>query len=306
MMDKLSEKYGAPPFEQGRKLERNMGYTTADLSPGIGTEIRTDLDTLLSGRIAKDLRAVLEERGVLLIRGLDMDDAQQLQFARTLGVPRNEHGTDITKVSSDKTKSPIFAEYTEGTYFFHFDDTYMEYPALASVLRARSVAPKGGQTEFANTYAIYDGLSPEEQALVDGLEAVHSQETIQRKAFPNPTEWQLDLWGERKIPATTHPLVWLHRTGRKSLLIGETMSRIVGLEPAESTALIRRLLDDAEKPENLYRHEWQVGDILIWDNTGTMHRVVPFDLDCGRELHRVKLAGEEPITAVKVPATSGA
>ena len=279
-----------------------MNFTTRDLTPCIGTEVKADLGSLLDGSIARDLRVLLEQRGVLLFRGLAMSDEEQLQFARTLGSPRHEHGTDITKVSSDKAKSPIFAEYTEGTYFFHFDDTYMEYPALASVLRARTVAPRGGQTEFANTYAIYDDLPAEERERLDKLQAVHSQETIQRKAFPDPTEWQLSLWGEGTIPATTHPLVWHHRTGRRSLLIGETIRAIPGLEKDESDALIRRLLDLADRPEYIYRHDWQVGDILIWDNTGTMHRVVPFDLDCGRELHRVKLAGEEPITAVSVMA----
>jgi len=280
-----------------------MTFTTVDLTPRIGTEVKADLATLLDGSIAQELRAVLEQRGVLLFRGVDMTDEQQLAFAKTLGKPRNEHGTDITKVSSDKTKSPIFAEYTEGTYFFHFDDTYMEYPALASVLRCRAVAPEGGQTEFANTYAIYDAFSPEEQAWLDTLEAEHSQECIQRKAFPNPTEWQLSLWGEGKIPATTHPLVWLHVTGRKSLLLGETMKRIVNLPEDESTALVKRLMALSDERRFIYRHEWQVGDILIWDNTGTVHRVVPFDLDCGRELQRVKLAGEEPVRAVSpVPA----
>lgn len=274
-----------------------MSFTTADLTPRIGTEVRASVETLLDGSCARDLRAVLEQRGVLVFRGCGMTDEQQLRFARTLGKPRNEHGTDITMVSSDKARSPIFAEYTRGTYFFHFDDTYMEYPAFASVLRAISVAPGGGQTEFANTYAIYEDLGEDEQAFLDGLHAVHSQETIQRKAFPDPTEWQLSLWGEQAIPATTHPLVWRHRTGRKSLLIGETMSRIVELERDESDALIRRLLGLAEEPQYIYRHDWQVGDVVVWDNTGTMHRVVPFDLDCGRELQRVKLAGEEPITA---------
>jgi len=275
-----------------------MALTTVDLTPRIGTEVRTDIDTLLDGGVAGELRAVLEQRGVLLFRGLDMTDEQQLRFAKTLGVPRHEHGTDITKVSSDKTKSPIFAEYTLGTYFFHFDDTYMEYPALASVLRCRTVAPAGGQTEFANTYAIYDDLSADDQQLFDSLRAVHSQETIQRKAFPDPTEWQLNLWGEGAIPATTHPLVWHHRTGRKSLLMGETTKCIVGLPASESDALVQRLRELCERREYIYRHDWQVGDILIWDNSGTVHRVVPFDLNCGRELHRVKLAGEEPITAV--------
>lgn len=280
-----------------------MIFSTVDLTPAIGTQVRTDRETLLGGSIAGDIRALLEQRGVLLFRGYDLNDEEQLQFAKTLGMPRNEHGTDITKVSSDKTKSPIFAEYTEGTYFFHFDDTYMEYPALASVLRARTVAPEGGQTEFANTYAIYDDLPEEERDFLDTLQGVHSQETIQRKAFPNPTDWQLSLWGEGAIPATTHPLVWHHRTGRKSLLLGETIRTIPGLPKDESDALIRKLLNLAERPEYVYRHEWQVGDVLIWDNTGTMHRVLPFDLACGRELHRVKLAGEEPIRAPrKVPA----
>ncbi|MBV1688235.1 TauD/TfdA family dioxygenase [Novosphingobium sp. G106] len=280
-----------------------MTFSTVDLTPAIGTQVRTDRETLLDGSIAGDIRALLEQRGVLLFRGYDLSDEEQLQFAKTLGTPRNEHGTDITKVSSDKTKSPIFAEYTEGTYFFHFDDTYMEYPALASVLRARTVAPEGGQTEFANTYAIYDDLPEDERDFLDTLQGVHSQETIQRKAFPNPTDWQLSLWGEGAIPATTHPLVWHHRTGRKSLLLGETIRTIPGLPKDESDALIRKLLNLAERPEYVYRHEWQVGDVLIWDNTGTMHRVVPFDLTCGRELHRVKLAGEEPIRAPsKVPA----
>jgi alpha-ketoglutarate-dependent taurine dioxygenase len=275
-----------------------MAFEARDLTPLIGTQVDAPLEALLDGSLAQRLRALLEERGVLLFRGLDMTDEQQLRFAKTLGTPRNEHGTDITKVSSDKAKSPIFAEYTEGTYFFHFDDTYMQYPALASVLRSRTVAPEGGQTEFANTYAIYDGLPEDEQRFLDTLHTEHSQECIQRKAFPNPTEWQLSLWGEGKIPATTHPLVWLHRTGRKSLLLGETMKRIVELPPAESDALVKRLMELSQRREYIYRHDWQVGDVLVWDNTGTVHRVVPFDLDCGRELERVKLAGEEPIRAV--------
>jgi len=282
-----------------------MRFETVDLTSHIGTEVKADLETLLDGSIAGELRALLERRGVLLFRGHDMTDEQHLRFAKTLGTPRNEHGTDITKVSADKSESPIFAEYTKGTFFFHFDDTYMEYPALASVLLARVVATEGGQTEFTNTYAVYDDFPEEEQRFLDGLQAVHSQETIQRKAFPNPTEQQLALWGEGAIPATTHPLVWHHRSGRKSLLIGHTISRIVGMEREESAALVDRILTMAERPKYIYRHDWQPGDILIWDNTGTMHRVVPFDLDCGRELHRVKLAGEEPITAPGMIAASG-
>jgi alpha-ketoglutarate-dependent taurine dioxygenase len=274
-----------------------MTYTTVDLTPEIGTEVRADLETLLDGSIAKDLRVLLEKRGVLLFRGHDMSEEEHLRFASTLGKARHEHGTDITLVASDKEKSPIFAEYARGTFWFHFDDTYMEYPALASVLRARTIAPEGGQTEFANTYASYDDLSDEDKDWFDTLEAIHSQETVQRKAFPNPTGEQLALWGEGAIPASTHPLVWHHKTGRKSLLVGQTMRAIVGLPKEESDALVARILAHSEQPKYIYSHDWQVNDVLVWDNTGTVHRVVPFDLDCGRELQRVKLAGEEPVTA---------
>ena len=123
-----------------------MRYTTTDLTPCIGTEVKTDLAALLSGAIAQDLRDLLEQRGVLVFRGLSMSDDEQLLFAKTLGVPRHEHGTDITKVSSDKHLSPIFAEYTEGTYFYHFDDTYMNVPVLAN-----SVWPPAGATVRARS-----------------------------------------------------------------------------------------------------------------------------------------------------------
>ena len=274
-----------------------MSFTTVDMTPRIGTEVKCDLKTLLDGSIAKELRELLEARGVLFFRGHDISDAQQIEFGATLGTIRQEHGAAVMKVSADKTLSPIFADYTQGTYFFHIDGTYTDMPALASILRARVVAPQGGQTEFGNTYALYDDLSDADKELLEGLEAVHSQEMIQRRAFPNPTDEQLAVWGIGALPEKIHPMVWHHRSGRKSLLLANTISRFVGMDPTESDALLDRLLKMADEPRYIYTHDWQVGDMLIWDNTGTMHRVVPFDNDCGRELHRITLVGEESICA---------
>jgi alpha-ketoglutarate-dependent taurine dioxygenase len=276
-----------------------MKFTTVDMTPRIGTEVKTDVETLISGEIARDLRVLLERRGVLFFRGLDISDEQHIQFGATLGTVRLEHGLKITKITPDEKKSPIFADYTKGTYFFHIDGTYTDMPGLASILHARTVAPTGGQTEFGNTYAMYDDLPEEEQRFLDGLEVVHSAETIQRMAFPDPTEAQLAAWGEGAVPPKTHPLVWHHRGGRRSLLLANSIKYFVGMDRAESDALLTRLLAWAERPEYIYRHCWQVGDLLIWDNTGTMHRVVPFDLECGRELDRVTLVGEEPIVGTR-------
>jgi alpha-ketoglutarate-dependent taurine dioxygenase len=273
-----------------------MLYTTIDLTPRIGTEVKTDLETLTNGSIAPDLRKLLERRGVLLFRGLTLSDEDHIKFAATLGTIRLEHGLQITKITPDEAKSPIFADYTKGTYFFHIDGTYTDMPGLASILHARAVAPAGGQTEFGNTYAMYEDLPPEEQDYLDGLEVIHSAEKIQRLANPTPTPEQIKAWGEGAVPPKRHPMVWHHRSGRKTLILAHTIKSITGMEQDASDALLARLMAWAEKPEYIYRHDWQVGDLLIWDNTGTMHRVVPFDLECGRELDRVTLLGEEPIT----------
>jgi alpha-ketoglutarate-dependent taurine dioxygenase len=89
------------------------------------------------------------------------------------------------------------------------------------------------------------------------------------------------------------PLVWKHRSGRKSLVIGCTAYQIEGMSYRESTEILVRLREWATQPQFVYRHEWTVGDMVIWDNTGTMHRATPYDPACGRMLHRTKLEGEE-------------
>lgn len=276
-------------------MTTKSNFSTVELTPRIGTEVKTDLATLLGGSISKDLRALLEQRGVLLFRGIEMTAEQQLAFGTTLGTPRRESGVDITKISADKRESPVYAEYSASTYLYHFDDTYADVPALASILRAKVLAPEGGQTQFVNTYAMYEDLPEEERDFLDGLRAVFSRETHMRKVYANPTPEQLAIWGEHVFPPKIQPLVWRHRSGRHSLLLGNALSHIVGMDRKDSDSLVKRLLGLAERPEYMYSHEWQVGDVLIWDNTGTMHRVVPFDPTCGRALERVKLAGEEPV-----------
>ncbi|HET8710137.1 MAG TPA: TauD/TfdA family dioxygenase, partial [Spongiibacteraceae bacterium] len=91
------------------------------------------------------------------------------------------------------------------------------------------------------------------------------------------------------------PLVWTHKSGRKSLVIGSATHYIVDMNPIESDDLLIRLRDFATQPEFHYGHEWKVGDLVMWDNTGTLHRATPYPLDCGRMLHRTKLEGDEPI-----------
>ncbi|OBH58875.1 taurine catabolism dioxygenase [Mycobacterium colombiense] len=275
-----------------------MGLTSAqleivDLTPRIGSEIRTDLDTLLSGREASTIRDVLERRGVVFFRGLDIGDEEQVAIAKTLGtLVANEGQGGINKISLDE-KVNQRAKYLQGSMFWHFDGSLQPLPNLATLLRAVQLSEAGGQTEFCNTYAAYDDLPDADKDAIAELRVVHSAERSQYYVTPEMSYDEVAFW--QKSPTKACPLVWTHRSGRKSLLLGATSDYVIGLPVEESRALLARLRDWATQPQYVYQHQWQPGDLLIWDNTGTMHRVLPYSVDSGRLMHRTILAGEEPL-----------
>ena len=271
----------------------SAGLEVIDVAPRIASEIRTDLDTLLSGREAARIRAILEQRGVVFVRRLDITDEQQVAIARTLGdLVGNEGDSGIYKISLDKNVNQK-ADYLKGSMFWHFDGSLQPYPNLATLLRAVTLSDTGGDTEFCNTYAAYDDLPQADKDLIADLRVVHSAERSQYYVRPEMSYEELLLW--QKSPTKTCPIVWTHRSGRKSLLLGATADYVVGMPVEQSRALLTRLRDWATQPRYVYRHQWQPGDLLIWDNTGTMHRVLPYAEDSGRLMHRTILAGEEPL-----------
>jgi alpha-ketoglutarate-dependent taurine dioxygenase len=218
-------------------------------------------------------------------------------FARTLGTIEagSNYDEGIFKVTFDAEHNPEGRIFLRGTLEWHVDRTDLDVPPLGSMLTPRVIAPQGGQTEFANTYAAYDDLPEDDKRLVEGLRVEHRAEAAISKHVENPSPEQIAMW--RRNPPKSHPMVWQHESGRKSLLLGSTACKVVGMDEAESDALLERLTKWCEQPQFVYRHEWRMGDLVIWDNTGTMHRVVEFDMDCGRRLHRVTLEGWEPIKA---------
>jgi alpha-ketoglutarate-dependent taurine dioxygenase len=275
-----------------------MALKTVNLTPRIGTEVQVDLPTLLSGEVSRHIRDLLVERGVIVVRGLEMRDEEQRAFTQTLGKVRlgtvkAEGDAGLMKVTHDKKENPAYAEFFPGTFFWHIDGTYDEVPPFASVLTPRVLSPTGGQTEFANAYAAYEDLSDDEKAVFDTLNVVHTMPSAMWHSYEDVTEEQFAQW--RSYPVRTHPLVWRHHSGRKSLVLATSAARIVGMHLAESFDLLQRLMAWVTKPEYVYRHEWRMNDLLIWDNTGTMHRAKPYDMNCGRRLHRFTLDGEEPI-----------
>lgn len=274
-----------------------MATITVERLGKVGARVEgVDADRLLhDDSVAPWCLEALETHGALVFPEVHVDDATQVAFTRKLGTPlafgRGEF-PEIMLVSLDPTKNPT-AEYLRGTVEWHIDGAQDEVPAMATLLSAKVVAERGGETEFASTYAAYDALPDDLRGRVDALRVVHSFEAANRLIWPDPTEEQLTMW--RKRAPKEHPLVWRHRDGRRSLVLGATTDHVVGMDPADGRALLDDLLARSTAPERVYRHGWAVGDLVIWDNRGVLHRALPYRRDSARDMHRTTIKGDEPV-----------
>jgi alpha-ketoglutarate-dependent taurine dioxygenase len=270
---------------------------TVRLTETVGAEVRgVDVDRLLHD---EDLPAwthdALEANGVLVFRDLYIDDAAQVAFSKRLGrvevLGQGEH-PEIFLVTLDPAKNRS-APYLRGTFDWHIDGLTDDIPIMATILSAHGVADSGGETEFASTYAAYDDLTPGEKERFESIRVVHTIEASQRRLVADPTPEQVAMWRSR--PAKEQPLIWRHRDGRRSVVLGPTADHVVGMEPEEGEALLGDVLARATAPHHVHRHEWCVGDLVIWDNRGVLHRALPYDPGSPREMHRTTLHGNEAI-----------
>lgn len=277
--------------------------TITKLTDTVGAEV-TGLD---AGQLAADDSAsaaildALEDNGVLVFRGLNLGPAAQVAFCRRLG--EVDHSSDghhpvagIYPITLDASKNAS-AAYLRATFDWHIDGCTPlgdECPQKATVLSALHVADWGGETEFANSYGAYEALTDDEKHRFASLRVVHSLEASQRRVTPDPSPELLARWRSRRVHE--HPLVWTHRSGRKSLVLGASADYVVGMGVDEGRALLAELLDRATVADRVYSHRWTVGDTVIWDNRGVLHRAAPYDPTSPREMLRTTVLGDEPIS----------
>jgi alpha-ketoglutarate-dependent taurine dioxygenase len=276
--------------------------TINKLTASVGAEVvGLDPDQLAADdALGEAVLEALDDNGVLVFTGLGLDPHDQVAFCRRLG--EIDHSSDghhpvagIYPITLDKSKNTS-AAYLRATFDWHIDGctpTHDDYPQKATVLSAVQVARHGGETEFASSYGAYEALRDDEKVRLASLRVVHSLEASQRRVTPNPTPEELTRWRSR--PTHEHPLVWTHRSGRRSLVLGASADCIVGMDLDEGRALLAELLDRATQPDLIYSHQWSVGDTVIWDNRGVLHRAVPYDPDSPREMLRTTVLGDEPI-----------
>jgi alpha-ketoglutarate-dependent taurine dioxygenase len=254
---------------------------------------------LASPGAAAEVGAALDAHGVLVFREVHISDEDLVALGRLLGevVPAKtgEHERpEIATITLDPAKtSAVLAHYRQGNFQWHIDGATDEVPQKATLLTAREVDPAGGDSEFASSYRAWDALSPHERQRLAGLRVVHSFAAAQARANPDAPEKERAGWD--RVPARVHPLVWTRRSGRRSLLLGATAGEVIGLPEGEGRALLEYLLERATGTGHTLRHHWCRGDLVIWDNTGMLHRALPFAPTSPRVMHRTTLAGVEEV-----------
>ena len=252
--------------------------------------------------VAAMLNQALAEHLLIVIPGEPMTPEATRDFARAFGKPQTqllrykrsgavpEVSVMVSTLMADGTtdKTAIRAED------WHTDDSYFAVPAKATLLHGIEIPSHGGSTWFCNMRSVYEALPEATKKRIEGRRAIHGYDTPRARNRPSPrTPEEI-----AETPDVEHPLVRTHPvTGRKALYLNPNrLDRIVGLERAESDALLDELADEARKPRHHFGHVWAKGDIVVWDNRATMHRVmIDYPLGETRIMQRVLIEGDRPV-----------
>ncbi len=270
---------------------------------GFGAEMTgVDLRRLDEVGFARVLQA-WRDHSVLLFRGQTLSDSDLIAFSRRLGdldwAPIQENGRrfvegmpEIYIVSNVKVNGEAIGSLGDGEAVWHTDMSYLELPPKASMLYALEVPASGGNTSFCTMYGIYDALPARLKERIAHLKIKHDG-TYNSGGYLRQGVTATD--DPRTSPGAVHPLVCTHpETGRRMLYLGRRRNAyLVGLELAESEALLNELWSYVDRPEFAWEHKWRVGDLVLWDNRCTMHRRDAFDPGSRRVMHRTQGKGEQ-------------
>jgi len=267
-----------------------------------------DLRQPLSAEDRARIEAGMDRFAVMVFRGQDITNEQQLAFTRQFGelepayfVPGDNvqagripgEINDVSNLDRDNKVLPRDDRqrlFQLGNLLWHSDSSYKAVPAKYSMLLARAIPDRGGDTEFADMRAAWDTLDPETQALVRDLVCEHSR-LYSRGALG----FTFTAEEERKFAPVRQRLVRRHPvTGRLSLYLSSHGGAIVGWPLPEARALLRELTEHATQRERVYAHKWRRFDLVVWDNRVTMHRGKRYPADQPRDIRRTTTTDAAP------------
>lgn len=279
---------------------------TRPLHPAIGVEVQgLDLSQPLSDALIEEIKALWLKHFVLLFPRQSLTEEQQIAFTRRFGKlevyieadKRSDKNPEIVRISNVGEDGQIRPAQNDIARFFailtrlwHSDGSYKAIPSLGSALHAIEVPPRGGETCFSNQVAAYEALPEATKQKLAGKHMLHDHDFTRILAPglpPSPIEQRLAM------PASVHPVVRTHPDGRKSLYLSANVAYyIAGLPHEEGKALHKELIEWCTQPAFVYCHAWQPGDLLMWDNRFTMHKVQPYQsTEHRRVMQRTELSG---------------
>ena len=264
------------------------------LSVAVGAAIRgIDWRQPVDARTAEEVRAAFARYSILCFPGQKLTPEHQLRFANIFGKgdgafrkppkddPEGAKQRGVMLVTNIRKDGKPVGFLPDGEMQFHSDGAHRAVPYRATTLYAIKIPSRGGETLFANLAAAYEALSPSMQKRLEGLQTktVYLYDAVSRE------ETQED---DPSLPSAIHPLVRTHPdSGRRSLYLSRLMTRrIIGMERAESDALLAELFDHCEKPDFVYAHRWRPEDLVIWDNRCLNHARADFPAEETRLLRR--------------------
>jgi alpha-ketoglutarate-dependent 2,4-dichlorophenoxyacetate dioxygenase len=290
------------------------------IGPCFAAEVEgLDLRKALSPEQVAAVHAAMDEYAVLVFHEQFLDDAEQLAFSASLGELEHAIGTSLrapdeyrlpttfADVSNLDKHDHVFARedrrrlFAIGNRLWHSDSSFKAVPAMYSLLHARRIPSKGGNTEFADMRTAYDALDDETRAQIEDLVCEHSQiYSRQQLGFTDFTDDERARFApvlQRLV--RTHP-----STGRKSLYLSSHAGGIIGWPVPEARAFLRDLVEHATQRQFVYAHTWRVGDLVMWDNRRTMHRARPFPAHEPRDMRRTTLVGTPTMPQATVTSPS--
>jgi alpha-ketoglutarate-dependent 2,4-dichlorophenoxyacetate dioxygenase len=280
-----------------------MTLTFRTLHPNFAAEVSpVDLRRAHDGETLDEIRAGMDQHGVLVFRDQPFTDEEHIAFAQRLdgrlhtrtgsaALGKNRLGdeavSDISNIGTDGEllqREDRRRAYVLGNRLWHTDASFVDPPGRYSMLSAKVIPSVAADTEFADLRSAYDTLAAEQKAKLEGLRAHHS---ITHSRWMLGFDFSEDE--HERLRGAIHPIVrTLPRSGQKTLYLAAHASRIVDWPVPEGRLLLHDLIEHATQRQFVYRHAWRVGDLVIWDNRCTMHRATPFDdAKYRRELRRV-------------------
>lgn len=293
----------APAGARGTAHQQS-GVEVVPTGKGCGAEIRgVDLNAL-EDRQFEVIKQAIHDHLVILFRGQKRGHAELIALGRRfgeleppgmsiIGKPYIDEYPDILVISNIVEGGLPQGNLGAGEAIWHTDMSYREKPISYAILNAVELPPAGGNTYFANQYLAYDTLPAELKKKLEGRMLVHDETYNSagqlRKGFKEITD-------PRQAPGARHPVFRTHpETGKKALYLGRRRNAyIIGLPLEESERLLDELWTHASRPEFVWGQEWQMGDVLVWDNRCLIHRRDAFDSATRRKLTRVQVKGDRP------------